>query len=446
LLTEVRHHARDQRYLITEEKAHYDNEFVCMPAETSFRPELLTPKPVIQGQQTATVTGPSGESIHTDQYGRVKVLFHWDRYGKRDDSSSCWIRVSEHSAGSYWGALAIPHVGQEVVVGFLEGDPDRPIVVGRVYNGTNVPPVVLPRDKHKMVIRDHGDNRLIMHGKPGFERMTLVSPKNINFVAMRSAAKPLSSQTIDGVNFDDYEDGASLAELQVVYQQLLQAEGQGGAADSNPTGTFVSSPNSTPASGGSPPVLAPADAGASVDINTLTEHDLNSLSVENTNAWVGKNMNSWVNGDSNSQVNGNANASITGSSTTQISGGASTAIDKGNQTFISGNNTQVVTGTNDQAIMGLNSSFIFGGNVQLVGPLSIQLFIGVNSQITAGLASQITLGVSQQYAQANVQQFLVNIQHNGTNLSWDDVTLGTKETEVQTAAFKLTNSGLMLFT
>ena len=92
------------------------------------------------------------------------------------------MRVSQHSAGSHWGALSIPHVGQEVVVAFQEGDPDRRWWVGRVHNGTTMPPLNLPADKHKTVIRDHGDNRLIMHGKPGHERMTMVSPKNINFV------------------------------------------------------------------------------------------------------------------------------------------------------------------------------------------------------------------------------------------------------------------------
>jgi type VI secretion system secreted protein VgrG len=109
-----------------------------------FRPERLTPEPVIHGVQTAIVTGPAGQEIYVDKYGRVKVQFHWDRYGKRDENSSCWIRVSQAWTGKGWGHIANPHIKQEVIVSFLEGDPDRPIIVGRVYNEDHMPPYPLP--------------------------------------------------------------------------------------------------------------------------------------------------------------------------------------------------------------------------------------------------------------------------------------------------------------
>lgn len=109
-----------------------------------WRPARTTPKPVIQGPQTAMVVGPSGEEIYTDEHGRVKVQFHWDREGKKDENSSCWIRVSQAWAGKNWGFVMLPRIGHEVIVEFMEGDPDRPIVTGRVYNGENVPPYSLP--------------------------------------------------------------------------------------------------------------------------------------------------------------------------------------------------------------------------------------------------------------------------------------------------------------
>jgi len=118
--------------------------FTAMDAHTAFRPSRITPKPVVQGPQTAIVVGQAGEEIWTDQYGRVKVQFHWDRYGKSDENSSCWVRVSHPWAGKSWGAVAIPRIGQEVIVDFLEGDPDRPIITGRVYNGDQMPPYGLP--------------------------------------------------------------------------------------------------------------------------------------------------------------------------------------------------------------------------------------------------------------------------------------------------------------
>jgi type VI secretion system secreted protein VgrG len=122
----------------------YTCRITAIESKQVFRPPRLTPKPMVQGPQTAVVTGPSKEEIWTDQYGRVKVQFPWDRYGKDDENSSCWVRVAQVWAGKSWGGIQIPRIGQEVIVEFLEGDPDRPIVTGRVYNGDNMPPYELP--------------------------------------------------------------------------------------------------------------------------------------------------------------------------------------------------------------------------------------------------------------------------------------------------------------
>lgn len=118
--------------------------FSAIDSRSQFRPARLTPRPFVQGPQTATVVGPSGEEIHTDEYGRVKCQFHWDREGEYDENSSCWIRVSSPWAGKSWGGISVPRIGQEVVVDFLEGNPDAPIVTGRVYNADNMPPYGLP--------------------------------------------------------------------------------------------------------------------------------------------------------------------------------------------------------------------------------------------------------------------------------------------------------------
>ncbi len=122
----------------------YHNSFECIPIKTVFRPPRVTPHPIVQGCQSAVVVGPSGEEIYTDKYGRVKVQFHWDREGKLNENSSCWIRVSMPWAGKGWGGVQIPRIGQEVVVDFLEGNPDQPIIIGRVYNAQQMPPFGLP--------------------------------------------------------------------------------------------------------------------------------------------------------------------------------------------------------------------------------------------------------------------------------------------------------------
>jgi type VI secretion system secreted protein VgrG len=118
--------------------------FTCIPANVSYRPQQIAIKPRISGPQTAIVVGKKGEEIWTDKYGRVKVQFHWDRDAESDEKSSCWIRVSQSWAGKNWGSMQIPRIGQEVLVDFIHGDPDRPIIIGSVYNGSSMPPYELP--------------------------------------------------------------------------------------------------------------------------------------------------------------------------------------------------------------------------------------------------------------------------------------------------------------
>jgi type VI secretion system secreted protein VgrG len=139
----------------------YANEFEAFPAGTAFRPPRRTPRPVIAGTQTAVVVGRAGEEIWTDDHGRVKVRFHWDhakckgedRAEIKDEDRSCWVRVAQAWAGKGWGAMVLPRVGQEVVVSFLEGDPDRPLVTGCVYNAANITPYALPEKRTRSTFR-----------------------------------------------------------------------------------------------------------------------------------------------------------------------------------------------------------------------------------------------------------------------------------------------------
>jgi type VI secretion system secreted protein VgrG len=155
-------------------------------ARAPYRAPRVTPKPTIHGSQTAVVVGPKGDDIHTDAFGRVKVQFHWDRYGKLDDKSSCFVRVGQLWAGKTWGAIYIPRIGQEVIVSFLEGDPDRPIVIGSVYNGANKPPYTLPDNKTQSGIKSRSSldgtaencNELRFEDKKGSELVFLHAEKD----------------------------------------------------------------------------------------------------------------------------------------------------------------------------------------------------------------------------------------------------------------------------
>jgi type VI secretion system secreted protein VgrG len=163
--------------------AEYICRFTALNSHQPFRAERITPKPIVHGPQTAITVGP-GDAIYTDKFGRVKVQFHWDRYGKRDEKSSCWIRVSQNWGGKGWGGMFIPHTGQEVIVQFLEGDPDSPLITGRVYNAENMPPVELPGGKTQSIIRDHGANEILMEGDGGKQRITMYSPHSETFFSM----------------------------------------------------------------------------------------------------------------------------------------------------------------------------------------------------------------------------------------------------------------------
>lgn len=147
VITSVQHLGNDQTQLVAGGETYYENNFECIPDAVIFRPGQITPKPKIRGPQTAVVVGPAGEEIYPDEYGRVKVQFHWDREGRLDENSSCWVRVSSVWGGKNWGGIQIPRIGQEVIVDFIEGDIDRPIITGRVYNAEQMPPYGLPDQK-----------------------------------------------------------------------------------------------------------------------------------------------------------------------------------------------------------------------------------------------------------------------------------------------------------
>ncbi len=189
LLTEVLHEGKQPQVLEESVTSHvgsgdgfvqgYRNHFSATPWAIPFRPALCHPKPKVLGSQTAVVTGPAGEEIHCDEYGRVKVQFHWDRHGQADDKTSCWLRVSSSWAGDRYGGIAIPRVGMEVLVTFLEGDPDQPLVTGCLYHKEHQVPYDLPANKARMVFKTlsspggGGYNELRIEDRKGAEQIYL---------------------------------------------------------------------------------------------------------------------------------------------------------------------------------------------------------------------------------------------------------------------------------
>ncbi|MDT7687904.1 MAG: type secretion system secreted protein VgrG [Acidobacteriota bacterium] len=186
----------------------YTNSFEAFPADLPFRPPRMSRKPLIAGVQTAIVTGKAGEEIWTDKYGRVKVLFHWDQKGKNDENSSCWIRVDQGWAGKQWGGIFLPRIGQEVVVSFEEGDPDRPVVTGAVYNAEQVVPYTLPDEQTKSTIKTNtskggsGFNELRFEDKKASEEVYLHAQKDHNIVVENDRTKKVLNKETNTIKSD----------------------------------------------------------------------------------------------------------------------------------------------------------------------------------------------------------------------------------------------------
>lgn len=191
VLVEVIHYANDTTHQAGIDAGQsYLNTFKCVLSDKVFSPESISAKPRILGMQTATVVGPQNEEIFTDKYGRVKIQFHWDRAGKNDDKSSCWVRVAQMISGKQWGSIFIPRIGQEVVVSFMDGDPDQPLIVGSVYNAEQMPPYSLPANATQSGIKMHSTkqggkddaNELRFEDKKDAELIYLHAQKDFNCV------------------------------------------------------------------------------------------------------------------------------------------------------------------------------------------------------------------------------------------------------------------------
>ncbi|TIL62252.1 MAG: type VI secretion system tip protein VgrG [Mesorhizobium sp.] len=178
------------------------------PTALVYRPPRVTTRPIMRGPQTATVVGPSGEEIFTDKYARVKVQFHWDRLGKKDQNSSCFVRVSQTWAGSGWGFIQIPRIGQEVIVDFIEGDPDLPIITGRVYNASQMPPYGLPGSATQSGWKSDsskgggGYNELMFEDKAGSELVNFQAQKDHNLLIKNDRTKLVQHDQSDRVDHD----------------------------------------------------------------------------------------------------------------------------------------------------------------------------------------------------------------------------------------------------
>lgn len=208
LISGIRHSAYDNSYFSDgDSESDYSNEFTCIPGEVHYRPPLLHPKPVMAGPQSAIVVGPAGEEIYVDEFGRIKVQFHWDRIGENDENSTCFIQVMQPWAGSGWGTSFIPRIGMEVVVNYYNGDVDRPIIMGTVYNGDNKPPF---DSKNQSGIRTRSTtggsssncNELRFDDSAGSEELYIHAEKNLNVKVKNDVTQTVDNNLTQVINND----------------------------------------------------------------------------------------------------------------------------------------------------------------------------------------------------------------------------------------------------
>ncbi len=191
--------------------ASYVNQFTCMNSEFQYRPPRRSPVPLLASVQSAVVVGPDKEEIHVDELGRVKIKFHWDKTDNKDENHSCWVRVSQVHAGRGFGAIDIPRVGEEVIVSFIEGDVDRPIITGRVYNGEAMPPYPLPAEKTRSgykskTYKGSGYNELSFDDAPGKQQVRIHAERDMDTTIKRNR-----KGTIQGNDSTSVSGGQSIS-------------------------------------------------------------------------------------------------------------------------------------------------------------------------------------------------------------------------------------------
>lgn len=340
LVVSSNHQLQFSEYESMEEQgALFQCNFTVLSSAQAFRSRRLTRKPFVQGPQTAVVVGPDGDEIYTDKYGRVKVQFHWDREGEKNQNSSCWIRVSHPWAGKNWGMVAIPRIGQEVIVDFLEGDPDQPIITGRVYNGEQMPPYALPG--------------------------------NMTQTGMLSR----SSKTGSGANANElrFEDkkGSEQVYLHAEKNQDIEVE--------NDETHWVGH-----------------DRKKTIDNDETThvKHDRTETVDNNETITIGVNRTEKVGSNEKITIGANRNESV--GANEDITIGANRTENVGaNETITIGSNRTITVGSSETATVALQRTHTVGINETISVGAAQEITVGAAQAITVGAAQAITVGANQ---------------------------------------------------
>ncbi|HEY3820075.1 MAG TPA: type VI secretion system tip protein TssI/VgrG [Polyangiaceae bacterium] len=375
----------------------YENEFEVIPASTLFRPPRVTRRPHIHGVQTATVVGPSGDEIYVDANCRVKVQFHWDRLGKNDDKSSCWVRVAQSWASASFGAMFIPRIKDEVVVTFLEGDPDQPLIVGSIYHGTNVPPYTLPDNKTRSTIKSNtspgggGSNELRFEDKKGSEEVFLHAQKDWTIGVENDKNQNVGHDETHHVVHDrtknvDNDQTATIGHddtLTVKNDQTMTVQHDQALTVQNDRSVTVQNDHTEAVSGNQKVTITKAQTVAISDKQDITVSKTRSLTVTgdvsetfqakltvSVTGDVSETMSAKrtvsLTGDHAESIGGKESITVSGDSVETVSGKKTFTV-TGNVTITSGSSTVTIKPSGEISIAGVKMSIDASGPLEISG-------------------------------------------------------------------------------
>ena len=347
---------------LNSEQGQYWVQVGGIPADRQFRPELRTPKPRTRGTETAVVVGPQGSEIHTDQYGRVKVHFHWDRYGARDGSDSCWIRVSTSWAGKGFGSISIPRVGHEVVIDYEYADPDRPLIVGQVYNTETMPPWGLPASQNQSGIlsRTTPDgsegNALRFDDSAGAEQFMMHAQYNMDTTVNNNETHSVSVDRTTDIGANEKCTVGGTRTTTVTGDETL-------TCDASRTKTVAGDEkNSTT---GTRTTTVTGDEKLTCEANrtkTITGNETSDITGDRKKT---------VGGDDTTDITGNREKTVTGNETAIITGDRVKIVKGEEDATISGSSRVTIDGACFHTVKGLREDEVAGAyNLTVIGDMT----------------------------------------------------------------------------
>jgi type VI secretion system secreted protein VgrG len=371
--------------------------FACVPAPVPYRPLLLRDRPRIGGVQTATVVGPAGAEIHADPHGRVKVQFHWDRLGQRDERSSCWIRVAQAMGGPGWGFAFVPRIGMEVVVAFLEGDPDRPLVVGAVYNSENPCPLALPDEKTRTTIRSQtspgggGSSELQFEDRAGEEYIFIHAQKDWNTLVLNDVTEHVRRDEQEVVARDRAREVGRDEKLEVghdrtkvVHGEQRETIGENRIREVGRDETVAIGKNQTVAVAGDRSVRVGEDAIATIAL------DAAQTVGGDTTVTVQKNVTTQVLGNDQLQVGGSQSLKVASNASAKTGGAQLDRVAKNLNSVTGGSSTDRTARSRIRTVKEFEQERILGGRSRDSGRFHGETVGGYVKQVDATAAHTLS--------------------------------------------------------